>query len=67
MKGGKNWKPGDPPMGGRPDDTRSKGPSHHGRGMSTNFGIWWDGDLLRELLDHEMVLKYDWTQDRPTW
>lgn len=20
---------------------------------STNFGIWWDGDLLRELLDHD--------------
>ncbi|QKS45224.1 G-D-S-L family lipolytic protein [Paenibacillus cellulosilyticus] len=20
---------------------------------STNFGIWWDGDLLRELLDHQ--------------
>lgn len=30
------------------------------RGMSTNFGIWWDGDLLRELLDHEKVQKYDW-------
>ena len=30
-------------------------------GMSTNFAIWWDGDLLRELLDHEMVSKYDWT------
>ena len=26
-----------------------------------NFGIWWDGDLLRELLDHETVSKY-----RPT-
>ena len=26
-----------------------------------NFGIWWDGDLLRELLDHESVSKY-----RPT-
>lgn len=23
-----------------------------------NFGIWWDGDLLRELLDHEEVRKY---------
>ncbi len=30
------------------------------RRMSINFGIWWDGDLLRELLDHETVLKYDW-------
>ena len=23
-----------------------------------NFGVWWDGDLLRELLDHETVSKY---------
>lgn len=30
------------------------------RNMSTNFGIWWDGDLLRELLDHERVMKYNW-------
>ena len=28
--------------------------------LSTNFGIWWDGDLLRELLDHEQVQKFDW-------
>ena len=32
----------------------------HGHRMPTNFGIWWDGDLLRELLDHEKVYKYDW-------
>ena len=31
-----------------------------GRRLSINFGIWWDGDLLRELLDHETVTKYDW-------
>jgi rhamnogalacturonan endolyase len=31
-----------------------------GRHLSINFGIWWDGDLLRELLDHETVSKYDW-------
>ena len=31
-----------------------------GRRLSINFGIWWDGDLLRELLDHETVSKYDW-------
>ena len=30
------------------------------RYLSVNFGIWWDGDLLRELLDHETVTKYDW-------
>ena len=31
-----------------------------GQRVPTNFGIWWDGDLLRELLDHEKVSKYDW-------
>ena len=34
----------------------------NGRHLSINFGIWWDGDLLRELLDHETVSKYDWSQ-----
>ena len=32
----------------------------NGRHLSVNFGIWWDGDLLRELLDHETISKYDW-------
>ena len=32
----------------------------NGRWLSVNFGIWWDGDLLRELLDHETVTKFDW-------
>ena len=36
--------------------------SINGRYLSINFGIWWDGDLLRELLDHETVSKYDWQQ-----
>ncbi|QYR24393.1 Ig-like domain-containing protein [Paenibacillus sp. sptzw28] len=27
---------------------------------STNFGIWWDGDLLRELLDSNRVDKWDY-------
>ena len=31
-----------------------------GRHLSINFGIWWDGDLLRELLDRATVSKYDW-------
>lgn len=33
-----------------------------GKRLSVNFGIWWDGDLLRELLDHETVTKYDWKE-----
>ena len=33
-----------------------------GRWLPINFGIWWDGDLLRELLDRATVTKYDWEQ-----
>jgi rhamnogalacturonan endolyase len=25
-----------------------------------NFGIWWDGDKLRELLDRNRIYKWDW-------
>ncbi|HEY4786963.1 MAG TPA: rhamnogalacturonan lyase [Bacteroidales bacterium] len=27
---------------------------------SCNFGIWWDGDLLRELLDKNRISKWNW-------
>ena len=27
---------------------------------SMNFAIWWDGDLLRELLDGNRIMKWDW-------
>lgn len=30
------------------------------QGLSVNMAVWWDGDLLRELLDRERVTKYDW-------
>jgi rhamnogalacturonan endolyase len=29
---------------------------------SCNFGVWWDGDLLRELLDGTSISKWDWEQ-----
>jgi len=32
--------------------------------LSINFGIWWDGDLLRELLDRSAITKYDWENNR---
>ena len=32
--------------------------------LSVNFGIWWDGDLLRELLDHESVTKYNYLEEK---
>ncbi|MDH6313154.1 rhamnogalacturonan endolyase [Parabacteroides sp. PFB2-10] len=28
--------------------------------LSVNMAVWWDGDLLRELLDKNAVSKYDW-------
>lgn len=31
--------------------------------FSVNMGLWWDGDLLRELLDKNRVTKYDWEED----
>ena len=34
--------------------------------IPTNFAVWWDGDLLREMLDHETVSKYDWQTGRMT-
>ncbi|TDL67801.1 hypothetical protein E2R58_00875 [Paenibacillus amylolyticus] len=30
---------------------------------STNFRIWWDGDVLGELLDKNFVEKWDWQQN----
>jgi rhamnogalacturonan endolyase len=27
---------------------------------SCNFAIWWDGDLLREILDRTSITKWDW-------
>ena len=33
------------------------------RGLSTNMAVWWDGDLLRELLDGTRVSKYVWEAD----
>lgn len=31
---------------------------------SCNFAVWWDGDLLRELLDKNMVMKWDWQNEK---
>lgn len=30
---------------------------------SCNFAVWWDGDLLRELLDRNRVMKWDWKNE----
>ena len=41
-------------------DGQKTGKPHRPDAVSVNFGIWWDGDLLRELLDHETVTKWNW-------
>ncbi len=30
------------------------------KGLSCNMAVWWDGDLLRELLNSNKISKYDW-------
>ncbi|HWV57487.1 MAG TPA: rhamnogalacturonan lyase [Longimicrobiales bacterium] len=34
------------------------------RPNSVNFAIWWDGDLLRELLDRNYVEKWNWETEQ---
>ena len=34
------------------------------RPSSMNFAVYWDGDLLRELLDGTTISKWDWTDSR---
>jgi len=29
-------------------------------GVPVNFAVWWDGDLLREMLDKNIISKYNW-------
>lgn len=31
---------------------------------SCNFAVWWDGDLLRELLDRNVIMKWDWENSK---
>ncbi|UIJ45027.1 rhamnogalacturonan lyase [Sphingomonas cannabina] len=50
-----------------PDLYDAKGqviPGGHPR--AANFGIWWDGDRLRELLDGNRITKWDWTNGTET-
>lgn len=34
------------------------------RPKQMNFAVWWDGDLLRELLDGNTVSKWDWKENK---
>jgi rhamnogalacturonan endolyase len=33
---------------------------------SCNFAVWWDGDLLRELLDRNVISKWNWAEGTET-
>ncbi|HKQ73298.1 MAG TPA: rhamnogalacturonan lyase [Blastocatellia bacterium] len=33
---------------------------------SCNFGVFWDGDTLSELLDRNMIFKWDWAESKET-
>jgi rhamnogalacturonan endolyase len=33
------------------------------RPRSCNFAVWWDGDLLREILDRTTISKWDWEKE----
>ncbi|MDH7598784.1 MAG: GDSL-type esterase/lipase family protein [Sedimentisphaerales bacterium] len=36
------------------------------RPRSCNFAVWWDGDLLRELLDRNYISKWNWEDGNET-
>lgn len=40
---------------------KGKAINKHPQHLSINMAVWWDGDLLRELLNSNTVSKYDWT------
>lgn len=43
----------------------SKGePIADNRPASPNFGIWWDGDAQREILNGAQIFKWDWARSR---
>ncbi len=34
------------------------------RPKQMNFAVWWDGDLLREILDGNTISKWDWNENK---
>jgi rhamnogalacturonan endolyase len=58
--GSESWAAG-AGMNGMYDATGKKFLEGRPAGLSTNFAIWWDGDLMRELLDQNVISKWNWT------
>ncbi len=57
--GAESWAAG-AEMDGIHDATGRKIVEKRPRGMPVNFGIYWDGDFLRELLDGNRIVKWNW-------
>ncbi|WP_438482510.1 rhamnogalacturonan lyase [Oleiharenicola lentus] len=57
--GAESWAAG-AGMDGIYDATGKKFVEKRPRGMPVNFGIYWDGDLLTELLDGNRIVKWNW-------
>lgn len=34
------------------------------KSLPVNMAVWWDGDLLREMLDKDNINKYDWNEQK---
>lgn len=54
--------PGEEMWGGPGGLRTAQGVDIGAKPRSQNFAIWWDGDLLRELLDSNRISKWDWEQ-----
>lgn len=57
--GAESWAAG-AAMDGIFDATGKQFLEHRPRGFPINFGIYWDGDLLCELLDSNRIVKWNW-------
>lgn len=56
--------PGAEIWGGTEGLKNAKGERLGAAPRSVNFAIWWDGDLLRELLDRNVIAKWDWQNSK---
>lgn len=61
--GAESWAAG-AQMDGIHDATGHEFIERRPRGMPVNFGIYWDGDLLSELLDGNRIVKWNWETDQ---
>ncbi len=57
--GAESWAAG-AGMDGIHDASGRKIVENRPRGMPVNFGLYWDGDLLNELLDQNRIVKWNW-------